>query len=361
MGGRPKSPPPLFKSRPRNDAGIANRRPERYPSSGSFAAKLLIIVAFFEGCRNPNSGGGLASGYWKTSPSGRERRGIKMAVISVVTMFAIEAVLGPLAQAEARGRGRGNAAAAQAEGWVPLFNGRDLAGWYTFLQKHGKNQDPDKVITIEDGSIHLYKHAPEGSSVVMGYIGTEKEYGDYHLRLQYRWGAKKFEPRLALKRDAGLYYHLTGPDAVWPRSLQFQIEQTNVGDLIALYGMQLDTWIEPMSREAAMPVFLDAQSGGRPHVLGGRGIAFLKRLPGDHEVEGWNTVEVIARGSSTTHILNGRVVAQGQNIRFADPDRPGQAPQPVIRGRIALEIEAAELFFRNVELRDLREGTGGAL
>jgi hypothetical protein len=79
--------------------------------------------------------------------------------------------------------------------FAPLFNGRDLSGWYTFLQKHGKNSDPDRVITIEDGAIHLYKHAAEGSAVVMGYIGTEKEYGDYHLRFQYRWGAKKFQPR----------------------------------------------------------------------------------------------------------------------------------------------------------------------
>src|SRR5690348_10995033 len=62
--------------------------------------------------------------------------------------------------------------------WAPLFNGRDLTGWYTFLQKHGKNHDPDGVITIEDGAIHLYKHAPDGSEVVMGYIATEKEYGN---------------------------------------------------------------------------------------------------------------------------------------------------------------------------------------
>ena len=101
--------------------------------------------------------------------------------------------------------------------FTPLFNGRDLAGWYTFLQKHGKNSDPDHVITIEDGAIHLYKHAADGEHVVMGYIATEKEYGDYHLRLQYRWGAKKFQPRYAMKRDAGIYYHILGPDAVWPR------------------------------------------------------------------------------------------------------------------------------------------------
>src|SRR6516162_4003270 len=66
------------------------------------------------------------------------------------------------------------------ERWVSLFNGRDLTGWYTFLQKHGKDRDPDHVITIEENAIHLYKGTPEGSQVVMGYIGTQKEYGNYH-------------------------------------------------------------------------------------------------------------------------------------------------------------------------------------
>ena len=248
-------------------------------------------------------------------------------------------------------------AAVAAERAIPLFNGRDLTGWYTFLQKHGKNQDPDRVITIEDGMIHLYKNTPEGSTVVMGYIATEKEFGDYHLRLQYRWGAKKFQPRFALKRDAGLYYHLNGPDAVWPRGLQYQIEQTNVGDLITLYGFRLESWIDPKTRGAAMSTFQVADQGGQPRVLGGRGIAYQKRLPGDIEVDGWNTVEIIARGDTTTHILNGQVVNQGRNIRFDDPEHPG-APRPVTRGRIALEIEAAELYFRDVELRTL-EGRPG--
>jgi hypothetical protein len=154
------------------------------------------------------------------------------------------------------------------ERWLPLFNGRNLDGWYTFLQKHGKNSDPDHVITIEDGAIHLYKDAEEGSQVVMGYIGTEKEYANYHLRLQYRWGTKKFAPRHKLKRDAGLYYH------------------------------------------------------------------------------------IIARGDSMIHVLNGHIINKGRNVRCFSAEKPGEA-QPITRGRIALEIEAAELYFRNVELRNL--------
>jgi Domain of Unknown Function (DUF1080) len=249
--------------------------------------------------------------------------------------------------------GKLSAAAGQpSERWVPLFNGRNLDGWYTFLQKHGKNSDPDHVITIEDGAIHLYKDAAERSHVVMGYIGTDKDYGNYHLRLQYRWGPKKFEPRYKLKRDAGLYYHILGPDAVWPRSLQFQIEQTNVGDLIALYGFAVDTWIDPKTRGAEMSTYQDPKKGGEERVLGGRGIAYQKHLAGDVEVDGWNTVEVIARGDTTVHLLNGHVVNQGKNVRLVDLEKPGTS-RPITRGRIALEIEAAEIYFKNVELRNL--------
>jgi hypothetical protein len=272
----------------------------------------------------------------------------------LVTFLAAGLVLGgcclgssPPEQGEAR-----PATVSSRESWMPLLGGHDLNGWYTFLQKHGKNRDPDGVITIEDGVIHLYKNAPDGSMVVMGYIATEKEYGNYHLRFQYRWGAKKFQPRYNLKRDAGLYYHLTGPDAVWPRALQFQIEQTNVGDLIALFGMELDTWIDAQTRDAKTPTYQAPDRGGTPRTMGGKGIAYQSRLPGPFELDGWNTVEVIARGDTTTHLLNGHIVNQGKNIRFRDPEKPGDA-RPLTRGRIALEIEAAEIEFRKVEIRSL--------
>jgi 3-keto-disaccharide hydrolase len=242
--------------------------------------------------------------------------------------------------------------AKKPERWTPLFNGHDLTGWYTFLQQHGKNSDPDHVIAIEDGAIHLYKDATEKSKVVMGYICTEREHGNYQLRFQYRWGTKKFEPRYALKRDAGLYYHLIGPDAVWPRGLQFQIEQTNVGDLITLYGFTLDTWIDPKTRDRVQATFLDRDQGGQARVLGGKGIAYQKHLAGEFEVDGWNTVEVIAKDDTTVHKLNGHVVNRGQNIRFTDTEKPGTA-QSVTKGRIALEIEAAEIFFRKVEIQEL--------
>jgi hypothetical protein len=241
---------------------------------------------------------------------------------------------------------------APASDWKPLFNGKDLTGFYTFLQKHGKNSDPDHVITIEDGTIHLYKNAKDGENVVMGYIGTEKDYGDYHLKFQYRWGVKKFEPRYKLKRDAGLYYHIQGKDAVWPQALQYQVEQTNVADLITLYGFHVDTWLDPKTAQDKMPAFLPQTQGGKEYDMGGKGIAYQKHLAGDHELGGWNTAEIIAKGTSVTHILNGKVLNEAKNVRLIDPEKGGDA-KPVSRGRIALEIEAAEVYFRNVEIREL--------
>ncbi len=253
----------------------------------------------------------------------------------------------------AGGRPRAEAPATPAEGgWTPLFNGRDLAGWSTFLQKHGKDRDPDGVITVEDGMIRMYKNGVDQAEVVMGYVATEEEYGDYHLRLQYRWGTKKFRPRSAMKRDAGLYYHLIGPDAIWPRALQFQVQQTDVGDLVAQYGLQLDTSSDPKTRAAKESTFLAPDQGGEPAVLGGGDFGYQKRLPGEFEVDGWNTAEVIARGDATEHILNGRVVNRGRNLRLVDPADP-KSPRPITKGRIALELEAAEIDFRRVEIRPL--------
>ncbi len=277
------------------------------------------------------------------------------AGISLAGLGIVAAAGAALEEPAARNRGAvGSTDEPTKEGWVALFNGRDLTGWYTFLQKHGKDRDPDHVIAIEDGAIHLYKDATERDNVVMGYIATEKEYGNYHLRFQYRWGTKKFQPRYALKRDAGLYYHLNGPDAVWPRGLQYQIQQTDVGDLLALFGFALDSSIDPKTSADEQSTFQTREKGGQDHVLGGKGIGYQKRLPGDIEIEGWNTIEVITKGDTTVHMLNGHVVNEGRNIRFTDPEKPGTT-QPVTRGRIALEIEAAEIYFRKVEIRELKE------
>src|SRR5262249_42294736 len=156
--------------------------PPRY--SGNIPPELAILFGI-----------GLRSNSWWIGVIVRQKY-IRLGVIFSVVSFAFSAF------AELDGGVRNHA------GWEPLFNGKDLTGWYTFLQQHGKNADPDHVVSVDNGMIHLYRDAPQGGHVVMGYIATENEYENYHLSLEYKWGKKTFEPRLAAPRDAGVYYHI---------------------------------------------------------------------------------------------------------------------------------------------------------
>ena len=236
-------------------------------------------------------------------------------------------------------------------GWQPLFNGLNLAGWYTFFHQHGRNAAPDHIISIDNDVIHLYRDAPKGSPVMKGYIATENEYGNYHLRLQYRWGKKQFEPRETRPRDAGLYYHMIGDDGPSPNALQCQIQEGNTGDLLAPIGMQMNSWINPSTKGRASQSFQDVKQGGLPFVFGGSGPARQFRSV-MNELAGWNTVEVIARGNNITHTLNGKTVNRGENVRKVDATDPTRSV-PVTKGRIALEIQAAEIEYRNIEIRQL--------
>src|SRR5207248_1824644 len=108
--------------------------------------------------------------------------------------------------------------------WKPLFNGKDLSGWYTYLQKLGKDNDPDKIFQVHDGMIHIYKDAVAPTSQPFGYIATNKEYDDCRIRLEYKWGEKRFGRRANSRRDSGLLYFFVGEDGpggkTWPQSVE---------------------------------------------------------------------------------------------------------------------------------------------
>src|SRR5258707_13952153 len=96
-------------------------------------------------------------------------------------------------------------------GWEPLFNGQRLDNWYTVIND-SKSDDANHLVQVEDGAIHMYKDAPAGSPQPAGYVVTKQKYSNYRLRLEYRWGVKRFAPRLNSQRDAGLMFHVVGKD-----------------------------------------------------------------------------------------------------------------------------------------------------
>lgn len=73
------------------------------------------------------------------------------------------------------------------EGFTPLFDGKTLSGW--------KPTGKADVWTVEDGAIVC-----KGGGG--GWLLTEKDFSDFELRLEYRWGAPKGNSGIALRTPA---------------------------------------------------------------------------------------------------------------------------------------------------------------
>ena len=115
--------------------------------------------------------------------------------------------------------------------WRPLFNGKNFDGWYTFLPSVGKNNDPNKVFKIEDGAIHVLDVAGTPPDMT-GYLATNQEYGHVRVRLEYKFGTKRFGGRSEARRDAGLLYYFIGPDFVGGNNLRIADSGTRHGRLV---------------------------------------------------------------------------------------------------------------------------------
>ena len=94
-----------------------------------------------------------------------------------------------------------------------MFNGRDLGNFETFLKGQGSNRDPDNVFRVEKHVIHV-------SGKEFGYIITRKEFANYYLRAEFKWGEGTYAPRQGQARDSGILYHVQGPQKVWPTSIR---------------------------------------------------------------------------------------------------------------------------------------------
>jgi hypothetical protein len=239
----------------------------------------------------------------------------------------------------------GHAASAASDGgWIPLFNGKNFDGWYTFLPSTGKNVDPKKVFKVENGMIHILDIPESDEKQEFGYLSTERQLSNCRIRVEFKWGTKRFVPNNENKRDSGLLYFFNGPDKIWPRSLEFQIQETDVGDLWILDGSRITTKVE----NDALNMYV--LSGPQRTQSRGRIIK-----SGDFEDRnGWNKLELILDGDKITHLVDGRAVMRAWDVKQPSPDDPTQY-LPVTSGRIMLQAEGAEVWFRNVEMKPLEQ------
>lgn len=203
----------------------------------------------------------------------------------------------------------------------------------------GLNHDPKKVFRTEehDGETVLCI-----SGEIYGGLTSLQSYSNYHLRMEMKWGDKRWEPRLDQRRDSGVLYHCLGRHGafwnVWKRSLECQIQETDFGDFIGLWGDRVTV----------------RQAGGRRPPFDPQGdyvdnVRFCKcRKAVDKPHGQWNTVEIMTVGDRAVHIINGEVV-------FACKDAVSPDKTPLTEGQIQIQSEAAECYFRRLQIQEILE------
>ena len=67
---------------------------------------------------------------------------------------------------------------------------------------------------------------------VWGALTTMESFENYRLRLEFKWGEKKWPPRESAKRDSGVLYHAVGPHGAtygaWMRSFESQVQEGDI-------------------------------------------------------------------------------------------------------------------------------------
>ena len=215
------------------------------------------------------------------------------------------------------------------------IHGVDFAVWDRYLGPPaalepalGLDNDPRgvySVVTLEG------EPAIAISGEVWGSLISKREFCNFRLTAEYKWGSAVWPPLNF--RDSGIMFLSTGP-----------LGAVNAGG---------DALADPMGGGGFMvaPEYqIAATDVGSLYNLGP--IAFSAENFGEHRdlPDEWNAIEIVFVDDQATLSLNGleTVRASGFVLNW-----PGQAPSALGCGKLQLQSEGAEIFFRRVEIEQL--------
>ncbi|MCR8559574.1 DUF1080 domain-containing protein [Mucilaginibacter sp. BJC16-A38] len=253
--------------------------------------------------------------------------------------------------------------------WKQLFNGRDLTGWDTYigpnLDDNGKpitgepiglNNDPKHVFTIvKDNNENVIRISGEN----WGAISTQKEYENYHLQLQFKWGALSWGQKKGKKKDSGLLYHSVGKYGAdygaWMRSQEFQVEEGNCGDYWGVAGGFAEIPVIKKSEtdyvyspQGVLTVFKEGNKEGRHCIKGG---------DAENPSGQWNTVDLYCHGDTSVHVINGKVMM----ILYHNKQLENGQELPLTKGKIQIQSEGAEIYYKQIKIQPIDKLPGELL
>lgn len=207
----------------------------------------------------------------------------------------------------------------------------------------------DVFTVIEENNEPVLKISGE----IYGCVITKEEYSNYHLSLKVKWGDKKWDPRKKLLKDSGILYHSIGPIGEdywrsWMLSQEFQIMEGHMGDFWSQSNSAID--IKAFIPEGEMMNSVADKS--QPFISFGNGgvSGFCMRSANYENAPGeWNTIDLICFDGKSLHIVNGHVVMILENSRHIEDGKT----VPLIKGKIQLQSEAAEVYYKDIRITNL--------
>jgi hypothetical protein len=195
----------------------------------------------------------------------------------------------------------------KSEGFVPLFNGKDLSGWKRYDVKIDVWSVEKEMIVCsgKDGG---------------GWLGTERDYANFELRLEYR---------LKPGGNSGVYIRAPQKGHISRVGMEIQI----LDDFHPNYA-NLDFY---------------QYTGSIYHV-----VAPTRRAA--HKAGKWNTMVIRADGRQVVVILNGAKIVDADLDRCRKDaqvakEHPGLARK---RGRIGLQSHTDRVEFRNLRVKEIK-------
>lgn len=257
----------------------------------------------------------------------------------------------------------------QTTEWTPLLD-KDLSQWENYLSyahKPGYNGKlptdstgrPIQPIGYNNDKTHVFSVINEASGPVLrisgaiyGCLFTRQDYENYHLTLQVKWGKQKHDPRKNLLRDSGILYHSIGKAGAeywrsWMLSQEFQIMEGHMGDFWCQANSAID--IRSFPSEGIMNRVADEKQPFAP--FQGGGDYYCQRSASyESGPDEWTRLDLICFEGKSIHLVNGHVVMVLKNSRYLDPIGK---EVPLQRGKIQLQSEAAEVFYRDIRIKPL--------
>jgi hypothetical protein len=202
------------------------------------------------------------------------------------------------------------------DGFTPLFDGKSFAGWKATVKpdKGGKVADWKQTWSVADGAIKCTGNPN-------GFLATEKEYGDYVLRVKWRF------PKDGKGGNGGVLLHVQD-EKYWPTSVEAQGLSGRAGDFWLIYPPDVTLEIDKARQDP------DPKRSRHYFRIG-------KDNPIEKPLGEWNQYEITCRGGDIILVVNGKKVNEGRNGNLK-------------KGKIALQSEGAPIEYKDIEIRIMK-------